>query len=84
MVWQHALAAAGRAAQQDRFVLALDLLRAAHHSPATMVHAMTLGTSHLHAHPDDALAREGVTILETAIAFLGIKPRTDDIAVAQR
>jgi hypothetical protein len=80
VVWQRALTVVGRPAQQDRFALALDLLRAAHHSPATMVHALTLGTNHLHAHPDDALAREGVAILEAAIAFLGVKPRTGDIA----
>ena len=65
-------------------MVALDLLRAAHHSPATMVHALTLGRNHLHAHPDDALAREGVTVLEAAIAFLGAKPRASEIAVARR
>jgi hypothetical protein len=59
LVWQRALAGAGPSAPDGRFVVAHDLLRAAHHSPATMVHALPLGTNHLHAHPDDALAREG-------------------------
>ncbi len=83
VVWRRALELAPPA-PHDRFALALDLLRAAHHSPATMVHALTLGTNHLHAHPDDSRARRGVAILEAAIAFLGAKPRTRDIAVAPR
>ena len=84
LVWQRALALGAPSAQHDRFAVALDLLRAAHHSPATMVHALTLGRSRLHAHPDDALARGGVTVLEAAIAFLGVKPRGGEIAVARR
>ena len=84
LVWQRALEFAGHPVEQDRFTLALDLLRAAHHSPATMVHALTLGTTHLHAHLDDSSARGGVAILEAAIALLGAKPRTGDIAVAWR
>jgi len=84
VVWQRALAVVGPASQSDRFLVALDLLRAAHHSPATMLHALTLGTSHLHAHPDDAVAREGVAVLQAAIAFLGVKPRAGEIPAAGR
>jgi hypothetical protein len=80
VVWQRALTVVGRPPQQDRFAVALDLLRVAHHSPATLVHSLTLGRNHLYAHPDDALAREAVAVLEAAIAFLGVKPRTGDIA----
>jgi len=80
VVWQRALTVVGPPARGDRFAVALDLLRAAHHSPATLVHALTLGRNHLYAHPDDARAREAVAILEAAIAFLGVKPRTGDIA----
>ena len=80
MVWQRALTVVGRSPQQDRFAVALDLLRVAHHSPATLLHALTLGSNHLHEHPDDALAREGLAVLEAAITFLGVKPRTGDIA----
>ena len=83
-MWWRAVELAGAPAQDDRPALALELVRTAHHSAATMVHAVTLGMSHLHAHPDDSLAREAVTILEAAIAFLGVKPRTGDIAVARR
>jgi hypothetical protein len=67
----------------DRFALALDLLRAAHHGPATMAHALNLGRTHLRTDPEDVLARGGVTILETAIAFLGVKPRVGDFEGAR-
>jgi hypothetical protein len=83
LVWRRALELAGPA-QHDRFARALELLRVAHHSPAIVVHALTVGTRHLHAHPEDAIAREGVTILEAAIAFLGVRPQPGDIAVARR
>ena len=49
-----------------------------------MAHALNLGRTHLHAHPEDALARGGVAILEEAIVFLGIKPHADDITGAGR
>ena len=84
LVWRRALDSADPSAQHDQPALALELLRAAHHDPATMAHALNLGRTHLHAHPEDALARGGVTILDAAIAFLGIKPRAGDIAVARR
>lgn len=80
LVWQHALEVVDPLAQDARFALALDLLRAAHHDPATMAHALTLGRTHLRAHPEDAVARGGARILEAAIAFLGVKPRTGDVA----
>jgi len=60
----------------------LDLLRAAHHGSATMAHALNLGRTHLAAHPGDAPARGGVAVLEEAIAFVGIKSRTDDVGGA--
>jgi hypothetical protein len=66
--------------QHDRFAVALDLLRAAHHDPATMAHALTLGRSHVRADGDDDVARGGVRILEAAIAFLGVKPNRRDVA----
>jgi hypothetical protein len=80
VVWRRALELVDPLAQHDRFALALDLLRAAHHDPATMAHALTLGRTHLRAHSEDATARAGVTILEAAIAFLGVRPRTGDVA----
>ena len=84
LVWRRALDLAGPPSQHDRFGLALDLLRAAGHGPATMAHALTLGRSRVHAHPEDALARGGVAILEEAIAFLGIRPQAHDVAGGRR
>ena len=84
LVWRRALELAGPPSQHDRFGPALELLRAACHGPATMAHALNLGRTHLHAHPEDALARGGVAILEEAIVFLGIKPHADDITGAGR
>ena len=46
--------------------------------------ALTLGTSRLRTHPGDARARGGVAILDAAIAFLGVKPRASEIALADR
>jgi hypothetical protein len=84
LVWRRALQLAGPPAQHDRFRFALDLLRAAHHSPATMAHALNLGRTQLHALPDDDRALGGIAVLEEAIAFLGIKPQADSIAGAGR
>jgi hypothetical protein len=84
LVWRRALELADRPARHDRFGLAFDLLRAAHHSPATMAHALHLGRNHLHAHPDDSFARGGVAVLQGAIACLGVKPPVGDITGAQQ
>lgn len=84
LVWRRALELAGPPSQHDSFGLALELLRAADHGPATMAHALNLGRTHLHAHPEDTRARGGVAILEDAIAFLGIKPRANEIAGASK
>jgi len=48
-----------------------------------MAHALNLGRSHLRAHPGDAFARGGVTTLETAICFLGVKRPVGDIESAR-
>ena len=84
LVWGHALELAEPGPQHDRFADALSLLRAAHHDPATMAHALALGRTHLRAQAGDAVACRGAGILEAAIAFLGVKPRTGDLARAER
>ena len=84
LVWGRALELAEPRAQHDRFAIALSLLRAAHHDPATLAHALTLARTHLRAHADDAVARRGARILEATIAFLGVKPRTADVARPRR
>jgi hypothetical protein len=59
---------------------ALELLRAAHHDRATVAHALTLGRTHLRAHPGDAVAVGAVAVLDAAITFLGARPYPGDIA----
>jgi hypothetical protein len=75
VVWQRALAVTGDRWPLDRFEVALDLLRTANNDPTTMAHARTIGRTHLRANPDDARARLGVRTLDTAITWLGAKPR---------
>jgi hypothetical protein len=84
LVWQRALELVDPTEQHDRFALALDLLRTAHHDPATVSHALALGRTHLRSHADDARARSGAGILESAIEFLGVRPRRDDVTRARR
>ena len=79
LVWRRALELAGTTGG-DQFALALELLRAAHHSPAIMTHALSLGQTHVRAHPDDGASADGVALLEAANRFLGIKPQAGDVA----
>jgi hypothetical protein len=78
-VWSRALKLAGPAQREDLFRLALELLRSAHHDPATMRHALALGRSWTRVHPADASAASAVGLLERAITFLGVKPRDDEV-----
>lgn len=84
LVWRRALELADPVAPGDRFVLAMDLLRAAHHDAATMTHALSIGRTRLHAHPGDASALGGVKVLKAAIVLLGVRPRTDDVGARKR
>lgn len=79
LVWRLARTIGDGRTFHDPFADALGLLRAARHRPAVMSHALRLGRTHLRAHPGDADARTGARILEAAIAFLGVKPRTGDV-----
>jgi hypothetical protein len=74
LVWQRARQLVDPVEQHDRFAVALDLLGTAHHDPTLLAHALTLGRTHLGRHPADIEAQGGVTILERALAFLGVKP----------
>lgn len=84
LVWLRALELTDTEAHRDGFALALDLLRTAHHDPATVAHAATLGRTHLRINPHDAAARAGTGILETAITFLGVRPRAGDVTSPAR
>jgi len=78
-VWSRALELAGPSQREDLFRLALELLRSAHHDPATMRHALALGRSWTRLHPSDAIAPAAVGLLERTITFLGVKPRPDEV-----
>jgi hypothetical protein len=59
--------------------VAIELLRAADHDQTTLIHALGIGRSRLRREPTDASARRGVRLLETVVAFLGVKPRGDEV-----
>jgi hypothetical protein len=78
LVWQRALTLARRGASEDRdrFAVMLDLLRTAHHGPATMSHALALGEAHGRDTPGDPATGDAVRLLAGTIAWFG-RP-TDD------
>ena len=83
LVWRRAIQLAGPRAFHDRFGNALDLLRTAHHDPATMAHALSIGRGQLQSDAGDATTRAAVEVLEAAIAFLGVKPRAGELTPAR-
>jgi hypothetical protein len=60
--------------------VAIDLLRAADHDETTLTHALDIGRSRMRREPADDATRRGVLLLEAVIAFLGVKPRADEVA----
>lgn len=60
--------------------VAIDLLRAADHDETTLTHALSIGRSRVRREPADGSARRGVQLLQAVIAFLGVKPRADEVA----
>ena len=83
LVWQRALELAGPRSFHDPFANALDLLRAAHHDPATMARALRLGHTELRRDSGNAVARAAAEVLEAAMLFIGVNPRTGDIVSAR-
>ena len=73
LVWQHALIADG----------VLDVLGVADHDAATLAHALGLGRTQLRRDPDNEAAMQAVSLLARAVAFLGVKPRSDAAAVGE-
>jgi hypothetical protein len=82
LVWSRALELAGPSEREDLFRLALELLRSAHHDPATMRHALALGQTWADAHPDDPTAAQAAGLLERTITFLGVRPRDGEVGGA--
>ena len=78
LVWRRAISVVEPLDQHDVLAVVLELLRTAHHDVATMSHALTLGRARVREHPADVVARQGTRVLEQAIAFMGVEPRSGD------
>jgi hypothetical protein len=74
LIWARALERAGPFNRHELLATVLDLLRAAHHDPADLSHALALGHNDRRARPDDSTVRAGLALLEETLAFLGVKP----------
>lgn len=79
-VWQRSVELAGAGEQLNLPSQALALLRAAHHDPATMTHALGLGRSQARHASSDQTTRRGVRLLESTITYLGVKAQPNEIA----
>jgi len=64
--------------------VAAHLLRSAGHDDTTLRHALRIGRSRLHRDPGDRAAGRAVELLESVVAFLGRKPRRDELADTSR
>lgn len=74
-LWNCATKVSAPLDHHDALAVVLELLREARHDVATVAHALTLGRSHVRAHPSDPGAKHGVLMLEQALTFLGVEPR---------
>lgn len=79
LVWRRALVLARSDLSSDRFVASLDLLRAAHHGPSTMVHALALGRAQQRVAPEDIPTRDAVHLLNHTISWLGKPIEPDEV-----
>lgn len=79
-MWQRSLELAGAGEQLNLPSQALALLRAAHHDPDTMTHALGLGRSQARHASSDQTTRRGVRLLESTITYLGVKAQPNEIA----
>ena len=76
LVWQRALALSTSERDTERFGTVLDLLRAAHHGPSTMLHALALGREQQRVTPGDVHTRDAIRVLARTTEWLG--KRTDE------
>jgi hypothetical protein len=79
LVWQRAVHLADSAGEGDDFLVALDLLRTAHHDPSTMLHALMLGRAGHRDQPEDPALRDAVRLLARAATWLGSRPTAGEI-----
>jgi hypothetical protein len=83
-VWQRSLELTSTGPDLRLPDQALTLARAARHDADTMAHALRLGRSRARHPSNDETTRRGITLLEQAIAFLGVKAEQGEIARPRR
>jgi hypothetical protein len=79
-VWQRSLELAGPGRHLYLPDQALALARTAGHDPDTMTHALRLGRSQARHPSNNDTTRRGVRLLERAIAYLGVRAPSGEIA----
>jgi hypothetical protein len=76
LVWQKAITLSATDRGKEPFGTILILLRAAHHGPSTMLHALALGREQQRIAPGDPKVRDAVRLLSRTVEWLG--KRTDE------
>lgn len=84
LVWQRAVTLSRPDQERDRFVVMLDLLRAAHHGPSTMLHALALGRAHEREAPTDVATRDAVRLLSRTITWFGTRTEKGEVGRTAR
>lgn len=79
-MWHRSLELASSREQLNLSDQALALLRTARHDADTMTHALGLGRSQARHPSNDETTRRGVRLLESAIAYLGVRAKPREIA----
>jgi hypothetical protein len=77
LVWERAHTQPIPSNGHDRFAVALDLMRMAHHDPSTLSHALAIGRNARSRAVGDVSVDAAVQLLERAVAFVGVKPEVD-------
>ena len=83
-VWQRSLELTSTGPHLRLPDQALTLARSARHDADTMAHALRLGRSRARHPSNDDATRRGITLLEQAIAYLGVKAEQGEISRPRR
>jgi hypothetical protein len=76
LIWQRAVELAAPFHRREALSTVLAALRAAHHDPISLSYAVEIGRRDQRARPGDSRVRAGLSVLEAALAFLGVVPPT--------
>jgi hypothetical protein len=83
VVWQRAFALSTAPWDDEGFGTVLDLLRAAHHGPSTMLHALALGREQQRAAPRDLHIQRAVRLLARTVEWLGKRTEENEVGLAR-